>query len=171
MKQKKRIMIVDGYNVIHLAPEFETRLRKSLEDRRISLINFCTSWLGNRKDVSEFIIVFDGDSSVLGDRAQSRSRARVIYTNTGESADSRIIALVGEYADTCDCTVVSDDHEVARETRASGGAVMAVGEFARMLTRRRRGADSLSAGTSKTGLSPATEREINERLKREWGIT
>jgi predicted RNA-binding protein with PIN domain len=157
-------------NIIHRVPELSARLNSSLEASRTSLITCCLNWLAARKDVSGFIVVFDGDSSVLGDKAQSKAGVRVVYTDTGESADSRIIGLVGEYAGTHECVVVSDDQAVVTGTRAGGGSVMTAGEFAGILTRSARRAQGRPGEIGKNGLSPAMEREISERLKLEWGI-
>jgi predicted RNA-binding protein with PIN domain len=167
---KQKIIIVDGYNVAHKTPSIEARMKVSLEDARIMLINHCVQWLSDRKDVSQFIVVFDGDSSVIGDRAQSRIGVRVIYTDTGETADARIIELADKNGKSSDCVIVSDDQEVARGARACGCSVMSVRDFIGTAVRKSSVRQAIVNSDLKAGLSPATAHSINESLKKEWGI-
>lgn len=169
--QKKRTMIVDGYNVIRRVPEFDRHFRRSPEAGREALIRYCTEWQSMRRDVLQFCLVFDGKSSVVGVRGQSTHGVRVIYSNTGETADRRILALIEEGdSATTEHVVVSDDNEIARNSRNLDADVMSVSEFYGVLRRNRKSQRRTSQGETKTPLSPREEKEITENLLKEWGI-
>jgi len=58
--------VVDGYNVIHRVGRFKQQMERSLEAGRIALLRYCSEWRARRRDVDQFYVVFDGDSSVVG---------------------------------------------------------------------------------------------------------
>jgi len=134
---KKKIMIIDGYNVIHRIPELSKRLSNSLESAREGLISYCKKWRMTRRDISECYVVFDGDSSVLGARSQVARGIRVVCTKTKESADDRILNLIEQGHGTGEYVVVSDDNKVCQGSRRLDAKVISVSEFYGTLTTKR----------------------------------
>lgn len=163
---RKRIVVLDGYNVIHRVPELEALLSDSLQAARRGLLRICADWISRRKDVWQFVIVFDGDSSVVGGNAESAPGVRSIYTKSGETADERIVEILNDHAHGFQCAVVSDDGYVIRNMRGTNVEVMTVKTFHEMARRKAGGSGSLEG---KTGLSEAQEKEITDSLKRVWG--
>ena len=90
---QKRIIIIDGYNVVHRIPRWAEQLDASLERGREALLIYCRRWMQTRGDVWLFVVVFDGDSEVTAAHSSAGPGVRVLYTQTGETADDRILEL------------------------------------------------------------------------------
>jgi predicted RNA-binding protein with PIN domain len=172
------MFILDGYNVIKSVPEFRRSLDGGLEAGRQVLGAFCSEWILKRRDVDEFCIVFDGDSSVAMSDVRPGPRVGTLYTATGESADDRIVRLLHNHANPAALTVVTADRELAARAAGVGAAVLDPLSF------YRRGRPSDSRGRSGSagphpsppaepghkGLSVAEEKRITEELMREWEV-
>jgi len=171
MATRKKIVIIDGYNVIHRAPALEKQLDTALQMAREGLINYCRQWLSAKRDVSEMLVVFDGDSSVTGENRPSAPGIRSVYTRTGESADDRVLSMVRGLQDGTQCLVVSDDNYITTNASSLGAAVMKSSDFLTVLSRHGSNIKSaISPHMDKTGLSPAEKRKINNSLIEEWGL-
>jgi len=153
-------------------PELDRHDQQSLESGRAALISYCVAWKARKPEITQLLIVFDGDSSVSSDLpAYQRSPGiRILFTETGEKADSRILALVDENIARAVCTVVSDDGEVRRKAKLLGAEVVPVPEFYDTKVRRRKSVESESQENGKSFLRPHEERAITESLRKEWGI-
>lgn len=83
--------LIDGYNVINAWPEL-IRLRSNLDEARDVLIRILTEY-GAFEDY-EMTVVFDAFATDEEEHTlEISSRMRVIYTATGETADSCIERL------------------------------------------------------------------------------
>lgn len=167
----KRLMVVDGYNVIHRTPRWALRLTEGLEAARNALTQYCARWMRARKDVWRFYVVFDGDSSVAGRAHDAAHGVRAIYSRSGETADAVILDLVRERHDAQEIIVVSDDQEVMRGARAMRASVMSCATFAGFLGQPKAQACRESTPAGDKALSPAEEKAINDALMREWGLS
>jgi predicted RNA-binding protein with PIN domain len=153
----KRIMIIDAYNVIHLIPCFADMLDISLERARNALVHRCTLWKQNRRDITDFWIVFDGKSEFAGQSSESTvSGVLAIFTSTGQTADEKIIEII-EYGDYngAQYTVVSNDNFVISNSKYLGAKVISVQQF-------QSEAFSINIGKS-SGVLKETEKEISSR--------
>ena len=168
--QKNRIIIVDGYNVIHRVPALRKVLGLSLESAREGLLRYCTAWRSKRRDVSQIYVVFDGDSSVVSVGNWLACGVREIYTRTKEEADDRILDIVKKGRRASEYVVVSDDNYVSRNSRGLNAKVMSVSEFYRAPIGDRQSGRPEPENEAKSPLSPTEEREINENLKKVWGV-
>lgn len=166
---KKRIVIIDGYNAIHRVTELRNRLEKSLASAREGLVEYCSRWLSARRDFSEFMIVFDGDSSVMPSDSGGCG-VRVIFTRTKEEADDRILTLVKDGCGNAALLVVSSDNYVSGNAKRHGARTMSVSDFFGMMTAGRKSFAKQDGFDGCKRLSPAEERKINESLKKEWGL-
>jgi predicted RNA-binding protein with PIN domain len=161
-------MILDGYNVIHRLPSLQERLDRSLQEARAGLIRCCMDWLAYRKDAQMFYVVFDGSSDVLDAPNEGSERVRVVFTDSSETADERIIRIVRQRERADNCVVVSDDNYVRTGCRSGSCDIMSVEEFCATLNRKKsRTVKHVRHGT-KTGLSPDQERRITDELRRVW---
>ena len=167
--KRRRIFILDAYNVIYRVPELSRFARESLEKGRDGLIRLCGDWMRYRGDVWRFYVVFDGDSSVVGARGSGAYGVVTMYTRSAETADDRILAVVRERQNDCDCVVVSNDNYVIQHARALNAEVMPVDTFTSTLAQTR---ERIQAGVQegKSHLTPAQEKRINDELKQVWGI-
>lgn len=167
----KSTYIIDGYNAIHRIPQWADLLDKNLASAREALCAYCAEWMCSRKDAEKFIVIFDGDSSVSPFSSDSFRGIRIIYTQTSETADSRIIDLVRSATRPQDFVVVSDDGEVYRKSRAAGAKALSVREFVN--TARPSNAGSSSSSGCDQGddkLSPAEQNRITRDLARIWNV-
>ena len=116
----QRLIIVDGYNLIHRAPQLRPGPDRTLREAREKLVNLL-SWAVGAGD-AHFLVVFDGAE---GAGSEERSgRVEVRFSRPPLKADDVIRELV-EYRIGRDdrVTVVTADIEVARHARAMGADV------------------------------------------------
>ncbi len=115
-----RLVILDGYNVIHRTPQLRPGEGRTLRESREKLVNLL-SWMMGGEGV-EFIVVFDGESG--GGRDERDGRVEVRWSRPPDNADAVIRRLVEERVDRVDqLTVVTADLEVARHARAMGATI------------------------------------------------
>ena len=168
--KRKRIMVVDGYNVIHRVPDFKRHLARGLAPARDALMRYCGGWMTKRKDIGAIYVVFDGDSSVQGVTHGTVRGVSAVFTRTGEEADSRILDIIKGGRPGAEYIVVSDDGYVSLTSRRFMASSMSVSEFhgppSAGRARKRQEADE----GEKASLSPGEEKDILEELKREWGV-
>ena len=180
----KRIMIVDGYNVIHRTDAWRNDLARSLGAGREKLLRYCGRWVRERGDVWTFYVVFDGESGVGMGRSQAHPGVRVLFTKTSEKADDRILDIIAEYGDRFRYAVVSDDNYVRRNARDLGAEIVPVDQFVTvlagadaavnqtgdMMSRRKRGGKQRApkGEVNKASLHPADEKAITDELRRRW---
>ena len=115
-----RLVIIDGYNLIHRTPQLRPGEERSLQESREKLLNLL-SWMMGGNDV-RFIVVFDGAHH--GGRDESHGRIDVRWSRPPRTADDVIRDLVEQMVDRVDrLTVVTADLEVARHARAMGAEI------------------------------------------------
>ena len=168
--EQKRVVILDGYNVIHKIPALEAQFRQSLEASRRALLRMCREWTATRRDVWRFWVVFDGDSDVIGTGTEGGQGVVPLYTRSGETADARIVSLLSSRSGDYRFAVVSEDNFVRRNARALGADVLRVSDFTAAHRRGRSRRARKAGGGDKASLSSGQEREINEELRRVWGV-
>ncbi len=116
----ERLVIVDGYNLIHRAATLRPGPDRTLREAREKLVNLL-SWAVGRGE-AHFLVVFDGAEGTGEDERQGRVEVR--FSKPPLKADDVIRRLVEESVDTGPrVTVVTADIEVARHARAMGAAV------------------------------------------------
>jgi predicted RNA-binding protein with PIN domain len=115
-----RLIIVDGYNLIHRSAALRPGPERTLRQAREKLVNLL-SWAMGSGDAT-FIVVFDGAES--GASAERQGRVEVRYSRPPKTADDLIRELVEEQMKRIErITVVTADLEVARHARAMGADV------------------------------------------------
>jgi predicted RNA-binding protein with PIN domain len=115
-----RLIIVDGYNLIHRSAALRPGPERTLRQSREKLVNLL-SWAMGSGDAT-FIVVFDGAGG--GVSAERQGRVEVRYSRPPKSADQVIRELVEERMKRIErITVVTADLEVARHARAMGADV------------------------------------------------
>lgn len=167
---KKRIAIIDGYNVIYRNSVLKKQLDISLAHARKGLVEFCLRWLSTRGDFSEFWVIFDGDSSVMSLPGSLPRGVHVVFTRTREDADDRILSLVRDAHGDAEHVVISGDNYVSGNAKRMGAKVMAVTDFFRTGSPGGKHSSKRRCHGECDDLSPVEERMINESLKKEWGL-
>ncbi len=123
------IYILDAYNVIHKIRSLERALEKDLRTSRDLLISLCSRFAANRGDISKIILVFDGKSEFRDLPQANTPKIQLIFSETGEDADERIILVLEDLTRNAAKCVVSDDNFVRNQARAHQTRVMPVAEF------------------------------------------
>jgi predicted RNA-binding protein with PIN domain len=116
-----RLIIVDGYNVIHRAEELKPGPDRTLRQSREKLLNLL-AWAFGGGGEERFLVVFDGAEG--GGRDGGSGRIEVRYSRPPEKADDLIRRLVEDQIERVErLTVVTSDLEVARHARAMGADI------------------------------------------------
>ena len=114
-----RVIIVDGYNLIHRNPQLRPGNGRTLRESREKLVNLLLWMMG---DEAQFIVVFDGADERGGDERGGRVDVR--WSRPPEKADDVIRRLVEDQVQRVErVTVVTADLEVARHARAMGADI------------------------------------------------
>ncbi len=90
-----RLIIVDGYNVIHRAPQLRPGGDRTLRESRDKLVNLL-SWVFGAGD-AHFIVVFDGAEGVMATERQMRVDVR--FSRPPQTADDLIRSIVEDRVD------------------------------------------------------------------------
>jgi len=164
----KRIL-VDGYNVIRRTPRWNDLFRRDMAEARSALLQHCATMKARHRDISEIVVIFDGDSSVASHPAPNAPGVRAIFTSTGVEADERIVEAVrsGTPRETL---VVSDDAEVIGKSRRLGASVASAAQFQQgAIAHRGSTKPKPKVPDAKSDLTPSQEREINAEMRRTFG--
>ena len=115
-----RLIIVDGYNLIHRSATLRPGPERSLRQAREKLVNLL-SWAVGSGD-AKFLVIFDGAEGISSE--QRHGRVEVRYSRPPKKADDLIREVVEEQMKRIErITVVTADLEVARHARAMGADV------------------------------------------------
>ena len=117
---ESRLIIIDGYNLIHRTPELKPGPDRTLRESRDKLMNLLSWALGTGE--ARFLVVFDGADTP--GRDNSAGRVQSVFSQPPEKADDLIRRRVEQEIDRVErLTVVTSDLEVARHARAMGADV------------------------------------------------
>ena len=119
-----RLILIDGYNLVHRSEELKPGPNRTLRESRDKLINLLSWVLGTGE--AHFLVVFDGAevASTSAKEEGGSGRVEVRYSRPPDKADDLIRRLVEEKIDRVErLTVVTSDIEVARHARAMGADV------------------------------------------------
>jgi predicted RNA-binding protein with PIN domain len=123
MMAAPKVLVVDGYNVIHRLPELKPASAGGLEEARLQLALRVSAW-GRLHPEFECLIVFDGDRQVTGGDGRSPAGVQCVFSRKSHGGDEEIIRRVREFRSRNRMvTVVSDDNHVANDCRAHGAAI------------------------------------------------
>lgn len=118
---ESRVVIIDGYNLIHRTPMLRPEKGRTLREAREKLVNLL-SWAYGSGGDAHFLIVFDG-AEERGNE-QGSGRVEVRFSRPPDKADDVIRRLVEErLARGEHVSVVTADLEVARHARAMGAEI------------------------------------------------
>jgi len=162
--------ILDGYNVIHAHRECESKLAVSLQVARDHLIHFCEGLVRRRGDFKRMLIVFDGKSEFAHLPPYQHPSIEVIYTESGEDADDRIIRLLDHFKNKTSLCVVSNDNYVINHARAYGAAWIDVAAFFDLDKNKKNRVKREKIETHSSELPEKVARHITEEYKKYLGM-
>ena len=130
--QKKKYIIVDGYNLIFAWDEMKALAAEKLDLARARLMDVLTSYCGFTG--SELVLVFDGFRTPgnPGSR-EERGNIRVVYTPEGETGDAYIERLVNDIGKNYSVRVITSDNLIRVSAMRSGVLRTSSGEFIKEL--------------------------------------
>lgn len=163
----QKILLIDGYNVIHRVPEFGLGLEGGLENARLKLALRVSAWSQNHP-ATECIIVFDGDIQWAGSRDQRLAGIRCVFSRVSHGGDAEIIRFVRSCKGTSDITVVSDDNNVRNNCRAHGAEVQPTSYV--MAGKSRHPEGKAKASADGKGIDRRTAAEIDKELRKKFGL-
>ena len=121
MSSEPRLIVIDGYNLIHRTPDLRPGPDRTLEEAREKLVNLL-SWTVGSGD-ARFLVVFDGAEGGA-DLHTGSARVQVRWSRPPAKADDLIRDIVEtEIENERAVTVVTGDLEVARHARAMGATI------------------------------------------------
>lgn len=164
----KKILLVDGYNVINRVPELRAALAGGLENARNRLALRVSAW-GRDHPEFERVIVFDGGPRSAGAREERSAGTRWFFSRAAHGGDDEIIRFVRDYQGrTSDITVVSDDNNIGNNCRAHGAAVVPASFILARQTARAasRGRPSAAGKT----IDRKAAAEIDRELRKKFGL-
>lgn len=162
------IFIIDAYNVIHKIKRLERALDRGLRAGREALMSFCAEILVERRNISKFILVFDGRSEFHDLPGSSHSQIETIFSETGEDADERIIQVLENLEKTSHKCVVSDDNFVRNTARAHQARTFSVFEFETFC--RIKNQTLTPPPTAQKNLDAQAADEITRAYRKELGL-
>ena len=164
------IYILDAYNVIHKIPRLEVMLNKDLRSSRDALVELCSKLAAARGDISKMILVFDGKSEFQDLPQIAPPKIQLIFSETGEDADERIVAVLDQLSKETNKCVVSDDNFVRNHARAYETRILSVSEFEQLIDRKNKTRISQTTPSGIDILSPKDASEITEAYKKALGL-
>ena len=166
------IYIIDAYNVIHKIKKLEVTLNQNLRRARDALVELCGRLVCARGGISKIILVFDGKSEFRDLQNASPPKIELVFSETGESADERIILVLEQLEKQRNKCVVSDDNFVRNHARAYAASVMSVSQFTPLIyPSNQKQPNKRSPHDSARGLSPEEARDITEAYKKHLGLS
>ena len=125
---KPRLIIVDGYNLMHTLTKTKDITSTNFDGARDMLINSVSSYAGYKG--CDCVIVFDAYllNENIGKVIQ-KGPVSVVYTKSNQTADSYIEKLVHDYAKDYTITVISSDMAVQTMVLNAGATRMSSREY------------------------------------------
>lgn len=121
-------LVLDGYNVMHSWPELNKIRDSSLEHARARLIDLLANYAALSGE--KVVLVFDAHRVKGGlEQKESLYGIQVIYTGEGETADSVIERLAGDFVSKGSVHVVTSDWDEQRIIFGRGAYRMTPGEL------------------------------------------
>jgi hypothetical protein len=126
----KRLVLVDGYNLIKNDPMLSAIEARSLEAGRRALVSrLLTSLNLHANDIT---VVFDGSALPLPlPSAERYGAVNVIFSRQGETADAVIKRMIAAAAPGRPLLLLSDDRELRSAVQAHGGVAGGAADRAR----------------------------------------
>jgi predicted RNA-binding protein with PIN domain len=118
----KRIVLVDGYNLIRNDPALKAIEARSLDAGRRALVSRLMTTFDLRSN--EITVVFDGaNAPALAPASERYGQVRVVYSRQGETADAVLGRLVAATPPGRQVVLLSDDHALRDVARQHGAVV------------------------------------------------
>jgi predicted RNA-binding protein with PIN domain len=129
-----RRLIIDGYSLMHRDPELKALLGQGLSRAREALIEKVARTATAMADL--VTVVFDGQESGRG--TDGHGSIEIVYSPSGQTADTVIERLVRALPNPTACTVVTNDRRERETVTAAGAMAMSCAVFIEECTKWQR---------------------------------
>jgi predicted RNA-binding protein with PIN domain len=159
-----RVLLVDGYNIIHAWPSLAAVLERKLEDARDALV---TS-LAPLADLEAFQVVVVFDAAAAGRpslQVEEDRGLKVMYTGKGQTADALIEELVRRLAGKFEVSVATGDRAERDVAWFHGAAVWSAEALAREVEAARAEIEEESGRLRDGQRAPRLEERVPEEVR------
>lgn len=161
-----RYLIIDGYNAISKIPELEAKKDNSLEAARLSFIKMLKDFMAQKDIFDKIFVVFDSKERELGIRRHSYGNVEVLFTTIDKDADSVIVDMLRKASGKDNISVSSDDNFVRNHAKGFGRDVISIKELKGIMLKKK----GFRRKIKEKDLEGDRIKDINEELKRHWGL-
>ncbi|MDD5504512.1 MAG: NYN domain-containing protein [Candidatus Omnitrophica bacterium] len=118
------LVLIDGYNLVNKIPDLIRAGRKSIDHARDMLLSMAESYCDYHH--AECVIVYDGNHA---GRSMEGKNPVVMFSSSGETADTVIESIIYKLGDKQKATVVTDDRQIKNLVTGMGAFTMSVACF------------------------------------------
>lgn len=162
-----RYLIIDGYNAISKIKPLEATKDKSLEASRLYFIKLLKDFTARKKTFDKVFVVFDSQEEAFGVRKTSYGKVEALFGTATRDADSVIVDMLKKAAYEDKISISSDDNFVRNHARAFGRDVISIKDLKRIIMLKE---ENFRGRIRRKEIKIDNIRDINEELKKHWGI-
>ena len=159
-----KVLLVDGYNLIHSHPSLSRAVRRSLEEAREELLHLIAP-ICSPLFYEAVVVVFDAPSAPLPTGFGAGGNLQVVYTGGGQSADAFIRKAALALSGRAQVEIVSGDRAVSQMADTLGVGRLSGEQFWKRLEEARRMLREELERRQPPSRSPLEER-IPEEVRR-----
>ena len=161
-----RHLIIDGYNAINKIKSLSVKRESSLEASRMFFIKLLKDFMAKKRIFDKVFIVFDSSQDQLGIRKDSYGKVEAIFATKNKDADRVIVDILKNSSSKDRITVSSDDNFIRNHVRAFGKDMISIRELEDIIMLKN------TPFRSKIKDEDISDKikEINEELKKHWGL-
>lgn len=161
----EKLLIVDGYNIIHQNPEYKKIKVDSLELARVKLIEDLANYQSYTGD--DIIVVFDAaERQTKNERKGKVLGVDVVFTRKGESADSCIEKLAFKNDSNKTVMVATSDYHLQRVIFGKGVYRKTPDELANEIEEVKEEQGQYAKEAPRTFLEDKLDKEVLNKLRR-----
>ena len=161
-----KYLIIDGYNAINKIKILSEKRDLSLEASRLFFIQLLKDFMAKKRIFDKAFIVFDSKDTQLGIRKDSYGTVEVIFATKDKDADRVIVDMLKKASPGDKITVSSDDNFIRNHTRVFGKDMISIRELEDIIMLKK---PFLRSKIRVKDLDNKV-KDINEELKKHWGI-
>ena len=161
-----KYLIIDGYNAIGKIKHLEAKKDISLEASRLSFIRMLKDFMSQKNIFDKVFIVFDSKDKELGITRHSYGEVEVLFTSSNKDADSVIVDLLRN-SSSAKISVSSDDNFVRNHAKVYGADIISISKLRDIIMLKKK---KIRSKIGEKEFEADKVKDINEELKRHWGI-
>jgi predicted RNA-binding protein with PIN domain len=162
------MLLIDGYNVIYKIDSLKSEMKRDLQNARKKLAIFLNSWKQQCGYKGRIAVVFDGQSATYLDSVESCNGIKFYYSYRDSDADNHIIAMIKSHSCPSTITVITDDNYIKNHCKVYGARTEPVSYLNKA---KKKQPHVKETDLSRKEIPPKHIEDINEYVRKKWGIT